>query len=199
MLEDFERAGFHTGGQNKAASQRARLLMLILLAMLTAMEIVLSRFLSVNAWNLKIGFSFVPVAAAAILYGPWAAAAVAGLGDFLGAVLFPIGPYFPGFTATALMTGAVFGLFLHRRQKVVHVILPVAINQLILSLFLNTLWISILYGSPYWPTLVSRLGQCAILIPVQIVVIVALTPVLHRLPLPRKENFREGKASKELF
>ena len=41
------------------------------------MEIVLSRFLSLSAWNVKIGFSFVPIALAAILYGP-----MAGAGEF---------------------------------------------------------------------------------------------------------------------
>ncbi len=164
-----------------SASTRARLLMLIILAMLTAMEIVLSRFLSVNAWNLKIGFSFLPVVVAAMLYGPLGAAAVAGLGDFLGAILFPIGPYFPGFTATAVLTGLVFGFFLRRKQTLAGTICSVGINQLILSLLLNTLWISILYGNPYWPTLISRIPQCAILIPVQIVVILALAPAMRRL------------------
>ena len=36
--------------------------MIVYIGVLTAMEIVLNRFLSINAWNLKIGFSFVPVA-----------------------------------------------------------------------------------------------------------------------------------------
>ena len=122
------------------------------LAMLTALEIVLSRFLSLNAWNIKIGFNFVPVVAAAILYGPIGAGLVAALGDFLGALLFPIGTYFPGFTLTAFLTVAAVG-----------------INQLILSLFLNTLWISILYGSPYGPLLATRLVQCLILTAVQLI------------------------------
>ena len=91
--------------------------MLTTLALLTAIEIVLSRFLSVNAWNIKIGFSFVPVVVAAILYGPIAAGIVAALGDFVGAILFPIGTYFPGFTLTAFLTGCVFGLFLHKKQS----------------------------------------------------------------------------------
>ena len=39
-------------------------------AALIAAAIVLSRFLSINVWNLKIGFTFVPVFIAAYLYGP---------------------------------------------------------------------------------------------------------------------------------
>ena len=40
-----------------------------IIGILVAMEIILARF-SVHTWNLKIGFSFVPIAVAAIFYGP---------------------------------------------------------------------------------------------------------------------------------
>ncbi len=164
------------------------------LAMLTAIEIVLSRFLSINAWNIKIGFSFVPIVVAAILYGPIAAGIVAALGDFLGAILFPIGAYFPGFTLTAFLTGCVFGFFLYRkegeeeaggeqgerRQGWLRIIAAVGINQFILSLFLNTLWISILYGSPYGPLLATRIVQCLILAAVQLICIPLIEKAITR-------------------
>ena len=157
--------------------------MLAYLGILTGMEIVLSRFLSINAWNIKIGFNFVPIAVAAILFGPIPAGIVAALGDFLGAILFPVGPYFPGFTFTAFLTGLVLGLLLHKKQSVARTVIAVAINQLALSLLLNSLWISILYGSPYVPLLATRIIQCAVLGPVQVVVIVLIARVLERTPL----------------
>ena len=49
------------------------------IALLTALEIVLSRFLSISMWNTKIGFSFLPIAVAAILFGPLAAGTVGAL------------------------------------------------------------------------------------------------------------------------
>ena len=150
------------------------------LALLLAMEIVLSRFLSVNAWNIKIGFSFLPVAVAAILYGPLAAAVVAALADFLGAILFPVGPYFPGFTLTAFLTGLVFGLFLHRKQNLPRILSAVAVNQLILSLFLNTFWISVLYDSPFGPLLATRVVQTMILVLIQVPCIHAVSRLLTR-------------------
>ena len=157
--------------------------MVVYLAMLTALEIVLSRFLSFNAWNVKIGFSFVPVAAAAILFGPLAGAGVAAVGDILGAWLFPIGPFYPGFTLTALLTGLTFGLLLHRKQSFWRILLAVAVVQLVLGLLLNSLWISRLYSSPYLPLLGTRIFQCAVLGPVQVLVIGALAPAIRRLPL----------------
>ncbi len=169
-----------TTAQSDRKLRRRHLVMLILLGVLTAMEVVLNRFLSIKTWDLKIGFSFVPVVVAALLYGPLGGGCVAALGDFIGAMLFPNGPFFPGFTLTALLTGIVFGLFLQKKQTPFGIILSVAINQLILSLLLNSYWISVLYGSPYVPLLGTRLIQCAILIPVQIAVIFALAPAIRR-------------------
>ena len=153
---------------------------LVYLGVLTALEIVLSRFLSISAWNLKIGLSFVPVAAAAMLFGPWSAGVVGALGDFVGALLFPVGPYFPGFTLTAFLTGAVYGLFLRKKCDFPRVAAAVAVQQLFLSFLLNSFWISVLYGSPFKALLASRAVQCAILIPVQIVVLLLMGKALAR-------------------
>ena len=159
---------------------------LVIMAVLIAVEIVLSRFLSISAWNTKIGFAFVPVVIAAVLLGPVYAGIVGAVADLLGAVLFPIGAYFPGFTLTAFLTGLVYGLFLHKEQTIPRVIGAVAINQGILSLFLNTFWISVLYGSPFKPLLITRLPQTGILTVVQIVVIIVIAKVIPRI---KKEVF----------
>lgn len=151
------------------------------MALLIALEIILSRFLSLSAWNTKIGFSFVPVVIAAILLGPVYAGIVGALADFIGAILFPIGAYFPGFTLTAFLTGMVYGLFLYKQQSLPRILGAVAVNQFVLSLLLNTLWISVLYGSPFGPLLVTRMVQSAILTVVQIVVIELIVKALPRL------------------
>lgn len=154
--------------------------LMVSMGVLIAIEVVLSRFCSISAWNLKIGFSFVPVAVAAVLYGAVPAAVVAALGDFIGAILFPIGAYFPGFTLTAALTGLTFGLFFHKRQTAGRIIGAVAVNQLALSLLLNTLWISILYTSPFVPLLLTRVAQAAVMAPVQFVVIGLMTKAVGR-------------------
>lgn len=144
---------------------------MVTMGLLVALHVVLSRFCSINAWNLKIGFAFVPVFAAAFLYGPVPAGVVGAVGDLLGAVLFPIGPYFPGFTVTCFLTGIAFGLLLHKKQSLPRILIAVAISQLALGLLLNTLWISILYESPFGALLITRVVQCLILIPVECLVI----------------------------
>lgn len=151
---------------------------LTLMGLLIALEIVLSRFLSINAWNIRIGFSFVPIAAAGMLLGPIPAGIVAAAADILGATLFPSGPFFPGFTLTAFLTGTVLGVFLYKKHTPLRILCAVLINQLVFSLLLNSFWISIVYGSPYLPLVGTRVIQTALLIPVQFVVIGALTRAL---------------------
>lgn len=154
---------------------------LALMGVLTALEIILSRFLSLNAWNIKIGFSFVPLVIAAVLLGPVYAAVLGALGDFLGAILFPIGAYFPGFTLTSALMGLVLGVSLYQKQSFPRVAAAVCINQFILSLFLNTLWISVLYGSPYVPLLSTRVVQSVLLTAVELLLIPMILRVLPQL------------------
>lgn len=156
----------------------------VIMGLLVATEIVLSRFASVSAWNIKVGFAFIPVAVAAMMLGPVKGGLVGALGDFLGAILFPIGPYFPGFTFTSFLTGMVYGIFLYKRRNFMKALIAVVINQLILSLILNTLWISILYGSAFLPLLMTRILQCAIIVPIQIVVLnVLLRTSIGKIPV----------------
>jgi ECF transporter S component (folate family) len=154
---------------------------LIVMGLLVAIEVILSRFLSVNAWNMKIGFNFIPVVVAAVLYGALPAGIVAAMGDFIGAILFPIGAYFPGFTFTAFLTGLVFGAFLHKSQKLERVLTSVLINQLILGLWLNSFWISMLYGTEYLPLLLTRIPQCVVLCVVQTLGIRLIAPAVLRI------------------
>ena len=148
------------------------------LGLLVAVEIVLSRFCSINAWDLKIGFSFLPVAVAAMRLGPLEAAVVAAVSDFVGAVLFPIGAYFPGFTLTAFLSGLVFGWLLHRRRTAGRVLAAVLLHQLVL--LINSFWISVLYSAPYVPLLGTRVLQCAVLAPVEFLTIGILARILER-------------------
>ncbi len=151
--------------------------------LLVAMEIILARF-SIHTWNIKIGFSFVPIVVAAIFYGPIAGGLVGAIGDVISAVLFPVGAYFPGFTLTAFLTGAVFGWFFRKKVSLGNVILSVLIAQVLISQVMNTYWISFLYGSPFWPLFLTRIYQTAGMFVVQTAGIMLIEKKL--IPVLRK-------------
>lgn len=146
--------------------------MLTIIAFLMALEIVLSRFLSINTPIVRIGFGFLPIALIAILYGPlWAGIAYA-LGDIIGAILFPTGPFFPGFTLSAFITGVVYGLFLYKKPVTWKSMLPASlIVCLLLNLALDTFWLYIIMGNGALAYIPMRITKAAIMIPLQVFVV----------------------------
>lgn len=158
---------------SKNKSNMNSLVMLSTLAMLTALEVVLSRLVPVvSSQQIKVSFAFVPVVIAAYLYGIKGSALVAGVSDVIGALMFPVGEFFPGFTVTAILEGICFGIFLGKKSDgkmndFLRSFIPVLITQLVLSLGLNTFWISYMYHSPYLGVLVPRILQTVVMIAVQ--------------------------------
>ena len=145
---------------------------MIHVAVLVALEVILSRFLSIPTQFMKIGFAFVPLAVCGMLFGPWWAALCGGLADFLGAILFPIGPYFPGFTLSNALVGMMFGYCLYQKfSGWKHIAKAVVVNNIVISLLLSTYWLHLLYGSPYLGLLPTRLGQSGVMIVLEFVVI----------------------------
>lgn len=154
---------------------------LVLMAMLAAIQIVLSRFLSINLWNLKIGFSFVPIALAGMLLGPLGAGLTGMVADIIGATLFPSGTFFPGFTLTAFVTAFGYGFFLQKKQDIAHILAAVLFSEIVGTLLLNTLWISILYGTSFLPIFLTRIGQAVGMGIVEVIVIRLLAKYIPHL------------------
>ena len=146
------------------------------MALLVALEVVLSRFLSIQSPYGKIGFAFLPLALSGALFGPWGGVAVGTVADLLGATLFPSGAFFPGFTLTTALKGAVFGLlFREERPHQAKIFAAVSLNALVMGLGLNTLWLSWLYNTSYMALIPTRLAQELVVIPLQTVLLCLLT------------------------
>ena len=116
------------------------------MAMLTAVQVVLSRFLSIQTPVCKIGLGFIPVMFAGAVYGMPGGALVGGLSDVLGAILFPSGAYFPGYTLTAILAGAIYGLFFCKKRGITRILAAYAVTTVLNTLFLNTFFIAFQNG-----------------------------------------------------
>ncbi|WP_444441847.1 folate family ECF transporter S component [Pseudoruminococcus massiliensis] len=155
-------------------------------AILIAAQFVISQFLTFQVWNIKISFSFVPVVIAARLYGAVGAAEVAGIGDIIGVIFRPVGIWFPPITISAMLVGAIFGLFLKKSDSFIRILISVLISEFVFSLFITPLWLTILYKGNetdffafYFSTLVSRLFVQ--IIPMTIVKLVVITAMLKAM------------------
>lgn len=144
-------------------------------AFLIAFDVIFTRVLALNMPLTKIGLGFAAVMVCGMLYGPGWTALCAGLGDLIGS-LFPTGAYFPGFTVTAAIGGAIFGAALYKKRPGLSgCIVTALLNGLIVSLLLNTTMISLVFGPPLGPLFLTRLGQFGIMLAVQTLVLVFLT------------------------
>lgn len=136
------------------------------LGLLTAVSIVLTRVFGVvlpvaGVGALRLSFGEVPIILAGVLFGPGGGAITGVAADGIGYLINAHGgPYFPGFTLTAALTGLIPGLFLFRRRSgltVGQVALVVLITDLLTGVLLNTLWLTIMYGQGFFVLLPMRL------------------------------------------
>lgn len=156
--------------------------MLAVMGVLIALEVVIAHFVTFRpTQTIKLSLDFIPIVIAGIMFGPVPAMIIGMLADILGAFIFPVGPYFPGFTVTAALTGLLYGALLHDKQNMIRIVIAVAIQQWVLSLILNTYWLKVLYGMPYVPTLVGRLPQTGILTAIQLIFIPIIVKVIHEI------------------
>lgn len=137
-----------------------------------ALAVVLSRFSWKLSPSIQISFSYLPIACAAMLFGPIAGGALGALNDIIQATLFPAGPYFPGFTLTALIGGLVYGMLLYKREvRLWHIALSRALVVILGNVLLNTVWLSIMGGNAFWALLPARAIKNALQYPVDLILL----------------------------
>ena len=155
---------------------------IVLLALLVALNIVLSRIVpAINAWNMKISLTFITMVIAGNIYGPIYSVLVGALGDFIGSLLFPIGAYNPLFTITAALSGLVFGIFYEKNMETKHAAIECLINNICVTLLLNSWFISITYNTSFTALLATRSIQALVMFVVQMLLIIVLKPAVTRL------------------
>ena len=154
--------------------------------MLLALKMVLGMF-TINVTSLlKIGFAYLPIAAAGMLFGPVVGGIVGAVGDILGYFIQPSGPYFPGFTLNAFLSGFFYGLLLYRRPvKLVRTFTAKALVTFVVSIVLNPLWLSVLYGKAFFVVVSSRIVTNLLMLPVDTAVLFALLKLMEKSRVTR--------------
>lgn len=156
-------------------------------ALLVALQVILARFLSINTTFVVINFSFLAVALAGILFGPLWGMVVGGVSDLIGAILFPFGPFFPGFTLTAALVGLIYGGFLHTKGSMLPGrtlwlrVTGASVCASVVRLVLNSVWLYIMYGAGLFGMLPARMTESACMLVVQMLLLPALLSMANRL------------------
>lgn len=143
------------------------------MGMFIALEVILTRFLSIQIPIVRIGFTFLPIAISAMMFGPLFSGIAAALADIAGMMLFPAGgAYFPGFTLTAFLSGVLYGIILHKKPvSLVRISLAVIAVTIVANLGLDTLWIWSITGQGILAILPARIIKLLIMAPIQVIMI----------------------------
>ena len=154
---------------------------LVVIALLIALNIVLSRFVSIKALNFKISLTFITIVVAAYLYGYFGSIIVAFFGDLVGSLLFPIGPYNPLLSLSAVLSAIVYAYFFRREMNKKNIVCACFINRFVVSMIINTIIISIMYNLSFEATLITRFYQAIIMFIVEVLVLFVTSKYIERL------------------
>lgn len=152
--------------------------------LLLAIQMVLSSYGVIEVTDsLKISLAHLALAPTAILFGPVAAGMQGALSDLLGFVLKPSGPYFPGFTLTAMLLGVIYGVLLYKTEKRLwQIVLARVLVCLLLNITLNTVFLTMLYGPSRLATLPLRAFKNIIQLPIDCILLSAVCRAMKRMP-----------------
>lgn len=143
------------------------------LSMLIALSIVVSYITSFQITpTLKIGIGFLVTALMGMLYGPVAAGLANGLANLIKFFLKPTGPFFLGYTITAILGGVIYGIFFYKGKcSLWRAISAKTCVNIFLNVCLNTYWGALLYGDAMSAIIGPRFIKNISLLPFEIVLL----------------------------
>lgn len=148
-----------------------------LMGMLMAMQLILTRFLVIQTPFVRIGFSFIPTTVMGMTFGPLFTGIGTMLSDFIGITLFP-GPgggFFPGFSLSAFLAGAIYGVFFYKKEMTwQRVLIANILVTVLIDILLNTYWLYLTMGPGILANIPLRVGKSLILLPIQVGMMYAL-------------------------
>ena len=146
--------------------------------LLAGMSIILTRFFAIYlvGGSVRLSFGDVPILLSGILLGPVIGGLTGAIADLAGMLMFGGGgsPYFPGFTLSAILTGMIPGLVFYKTKSgysLWKIALTIIITSLLVSLGLNTLWLTILLKKGFWLLLPARVTTRLIMAPIEVAVL----------------------------
>lgn len=163
---------------------------LVLAAIFVAMNIILSRLGAIMLFNGSVRFSFgnIPLILSGLVLGPVAGAMTGGIADLLGFFINSHGGAFhPGFVLSSILTGAIPGIVMllspTKKSSLLNVVISNISILIIVSLILNTYWLSQLQGNAYLVLLPARAATSIIITVLNILITYPLIKSLEKTGL----------------
>ena len=169
-----------------SALELKKLKTILILALLVALNIVLDHFTIIVSDSLHITFKFLTHAASGMLFGPVAGMLEGAVADFFGYLLYPKGPYFPGFMFSAMTTGLLFGLFFYQKKCTLPKIIGCRLlNIVLVNIVMDSLWLYVLYHNGVIAQIPARIVKSLVELPFDVVIIFGMGKALERVKKAR--------------
>lgn len=155
---------------------------LVMASFLTALSIVFTRFFYVmiplgNVQAIRLSFGEAPIMLSGLLFGPLLGGLTGLAADVLGVIINSQGAFFPGFTLSSILWGVIPGILgiIFKRDgeslSFIKILTSVAISYIIISIGLNTCWLSIMFKKGMLLLLPGRIISSIANIPIQTAII----------------------------
>lgn len=158
---------------------------LVGVALFTAFDVILSTYASIRLIPnvLTVSFASVAVAASGFFFGPWLNGIAGIITDNVSYMLYPNGPWFPGWMINAMFTGLFYGLVFYKQPKITlkRCILARLGIVLVVNLLLNPLWMSLTMGNTFIYYLSIRIVKNIIAFPLDVAVLYYVLKACERI------------------
>ena len=175
-----------------AAGHARNLRVMVICALCVALSIILGYFYIPLNESLTIRFTFLATSTVGLVAGPVGALIFGAAVDLLDYMMHPTGVFFFGYTISSMLGALIYALCYYRqRLTVVRIIFCRLAVNLIVNVFMNAIWSSILYGKGYIYRLVISYIKNIALLPIEVAVTVAFFTLL--IPAFKETTFIPGE------
>lgn len=136
--------------------------------MFMAVQVILSFFYIPVFDNLRIYFTYFIMMLIAIIFKPGISLMYAFFEDLIAFFIYPTGPFFWGYTLTAVLSMAIYSFFLRKKVDLKRIILAKTFVNLLINVLLGSLWSMILYSKAYLFYLSASIIKNLALLPLEI-------------------------------
>jgi ECF transporter S component (folate family) len=175
----------------KSASHLKNTKYLALMAIFIALRVVVASMFIPVADNLRIGISFLVASVEGAIIGPAAGLLSGALADLIGFMLFPSGPFFFGYTLSAMCSSMVWGMFLYEQKiSVLRLGAAKAVINYFVNVLMGSLWSAMMYSKGFIYYATNSLIKNTVLLPLEIIALVLVFSVM--IPILKHRNLIRG-------
>ena len=154
---------------------------MLILALLMAINVAISSLFIEVGPNLRLYFTYIVNMIVAANFSLPLVITYAIVEDFIAFFLFPSGPFFLGYTITAVAGCVIYHIFLHKEINLKNIIISKTLVNIFVNIGLNSLWSSMLFSKGYIYYFSKSVVKNLLMLPIEVMVFYTIYRLLKPL------------------